>query len=634
MISRFNKMQYLIVPISWSSIIFFITPEFGKYSPDSFAYYLLGNNFFSGLGYTSQTIRDFYISPELLPSSRSFPPIMPLLIGLVSKITGWGIVTGTIINLGILYATLHYWYLLSKQIFGKFLYVAFFCFIYFVFNNAPYVGEIVAGRSAPLVMLLLFLLMYFTTRIESGTNKVMAAIGIVLALLPLTRFDALPFSMSVLMLYSFWLRKERRGLITLLLSFVLVMAPWMIRNMVAFGNPFASDNSVTAFSTHAGIVQLSIFEGGIPLVSHNPQLWFDQRLGYVNENVKLIMSSLSPMSGWLVVSLLLMSVCLIQRDEARMTFNALKKDSESTMHRVKVIFLIGWLWVLTNIASVSLTSYRDERYFLVSVFILLSLATSSVIILFMNNNANSISNVTSPSSRVSPRSRFLLVTSIALLLVTPAVIQVKQALMAKTDTLLRPRALSGLYAEFAPLIKEGSLVADGDAENMAYQTGWRTIYLPINLREVSGETFFSWIKKWKVDYVLMGGESILQQNPSAILLKSVGDARLYDVRGMEANFPDATPSFYLTDSNWERGISRNFSGFFVPNTPDYSNAYVPGKVVRFKNGESVTILRTQPMGQYLHVFVSGGLLNAFRVGIPSEFTLSDKSVDVKKGGAQ
>ena len=87
-------------------------------------------------------------------------------------------------------------------------------------------------------------------------------------------------------------------------------------------------------------------------------------------------------------------------------------------------------------------------------------------------------------------------------------------------------------------------------------------------------------------------------------------------------------SFYLTDDNWERGISRFFSGFFVPNLSSYSSMYVAGKIVQFKNGDTRTILRTEPIGQYLHIYVSGPLLNFAQVGIPSEFVVLDKKKSV------
>ena len=82
--------------------------------------------------------------------------------------------------------------------------------------------------------------------------------------------------------------------------------------------------------------------------------------------------------------------------------------------------------------------------------------------------------------------------------------------------------------------------------------------------------------------------------------------------------------FYITDGNWERGISRVFPGFFVPNLPIYSDEYIPEKIIRFKNGEDRTILRSVPMGGYLHVYVSGSLLDASKVGTPNQFIILKK----------
>ena len=62
----------------------------------------------------------------------------------------------------------------------------------------------------------------------------------------------------------------------------------------------------------------------------------------------------------------------------------------------------------------------------------------------------------------------------------------------------------------------------------------------------------------------------------------------------------------------------------VPNLPIYSEMYIPEKIVRFKNGEERTILRSVPMGGYIHVFVSGGLLDASKVGVPNQFIILKK----------
>ena len=638
MIPQLIKFPYWIVPISWSIIIFFSSPALDiGFSPDSFGYYLLGDNFFSGHGYSSPAIRDFYVNPELSPPSRSFPPLLPLLIGMVIKITGWGIVAGTIVNLAVLYATLHIWFLFSKRMFGKFLYVSFFCFVYFVFNNEGYIDEVYSGRSVPLVVFFLFLLMHLSAKLEARSPKSMIAIGITLAALPLTRFDALLFSISVLILYSFWLRRDKKGLMALLLGFFLVMAPWMIRNLALFGNPFASDNAVTAFSTYPAIVQLNIFDNGIPLATDNIELWFHQRVEYFVGNVKALISTITGLTGWLILALILASLCLIQRNVADTASPENKNknenfDPEKNRRLVKVIFLIGWLWVLTNTALISLTPYRDNRYLSASVLMLLVMATLSAVFLVMNRNiVRPLNSDSSNSKLLTGRPRFL-VTAIVLLIATPALIHINQVLLSNPIFSVRPVATDKFFTDWGVSIDKNALIASVSAEQMAYSMGLQTIYLPGNFNTVSDKTSAKWIKKWKVDYLILDGESNIQQNLSVILLKTIGNSRLLDVRNlkMDGTRLYVSPTFYLTDGNWEQGISRKFSGFFVPNTSSYLTTFIPESIVRFRNGESRKILSAEPYGNYLHIKVSGNLLRVAEVGIPNDFIVMDTPAELTK----
>ena len=82
-------------------------------------------------------------------------------------------------------------------------------------------------------------------------------------------------------------------------------------------------------------------------------------------------------------------------------------------------------------------------------------------------------------------------------------------------------------------------------------------------------------------------------------------------------------TFYLTDKNWVRGISRNFTGFFVPNKPAFTEKAVPGNTVVFPNGDERTILWTNSFKQYFNVYVSGNILDSDVVGYPNNFIIKE-----------
>lgn len=79
--------------------------------------------------------------------------------------------------------------------------------------------------------------------------------------------------------------------------------------------------------------------------------------------------------------------------------------------------------------------------------------------------------------------------------------------------------------------------------------------------------------------------------------------------------------FFVTDQNWTRGVARAWSGFFVPNDAYYRARFVPGKRVKFKDGETRQITAVVVSGDYLHVHVDGTLLDPEKVGVPDQYAI-------------
>lgn len=82
--------------------------------------------------------------------------------------------------------------------------------------------------------------------------------------------------------------------------------------------------------------------------------------------------------------------------------------------------------------------------------------------------------------------------------------------------------------------------------------------------------------------------------------------------------PDA---FFLTDSNWNRGVARRWAGFFVPNVPEFSEKYREGLRVALSSGDSRRIIRVAPVGGYLNIYLDGEPLDAEEVGLPSKLRI-------------
>ena len=82
--------------------------------------------------------------------------------------------------------------------------------------------------------------------------------------------------------------------------------------------------------------------------------------------------------------------------------------------------------------------------------------------------------------------------------------------------------------------------------------------------------------------------------------------------------------FFITDNKWIHGIARKWTGFFVLNTQKFIDEYKPGRLVKFANGDSREIMRADPNGLNLEIYLQGDLLDPEKVGLPSKFVIMDK----------
>jgi len=79
-------------------------------------------------------------------------------------------------------------------------------------------------------------------------------------------------------------------------------------------------------------------------------------------------------------------------------------------------------------------------------------------------------------------------------------------------------------------------------------------------------------------------------------------------------------AFSLTDITWEKGIAKNWSGFFITDNPSNRGVYVPGRILRFHNGEIRTVIKQEIRNGYVNVFLDGEILNGNIVGYPNKIT--------------
>ena len=595
---RFLIDGYWLVPLAWGIVVINYSPSFGVgYSSDSMGYFLIGNNLISGLGYASQAIRDFYIdiTSAFAEPSKSFPPLLPILIGIVAKLSGQGITSGLIVNIFVLLAHFHVHYLTSKELFGKYFYLIFLMLPFFILTNDPFVSELISGRSIPLAALLVSCVIYLIVKKEHDGRSALF-FGSALGLLYLSRTDTLIFCALILAFYVAR-SKIRKNVFMAFVGLGVVVSPWLIRNLITFGQIFASDNSVTVLSTHQSIVTLSFFETGFPSWKDNPNLWITQRITYFMNNVQMIIGLLKPYGG--IYTLLIAAVGLV---------------SPKIAQRMKPLFVLTLTWLLTHTFAISLTSYNDHRYFAISAFLISVCAIATALSYVVGSEARSTDSI---KKTALSRWRYLL----------PSLTLVSTLFMVNyfvKDMISRGNVNSALYEniywDFKTFVGDSDRVAYREAEHLAYYSTWRTIYMPVNIDRPDNAAFKAWIKKFNVRFALVPSDSIFAKHPTAEVVASSKGLSLVDLQ-TSANSQDypSHSTYNLTDSNWTNGVAKNWAGFFVDNRPTNVAQLSPGKKIAFADGSTRTIVRQEQSGVFLNIYLNGLPLDGSIVGYPKKF---------------
>lgn len=496
LIYKLIQSGYLLVPITWGLLVIYISPRFGTlYSPDSFANFLIGKNLFSGNGYTTSAIRDFYspFSNEFLNSSRSFPPLMPLLIGLVDKLFKTGITSGLYVNLFVLLVLFHVHFFWSKLLVKKFTILIFLSLPFFIFKNDPFIVEIVSGRSIPSTTLCLLCVFYFSSKDIRPIQSII--VGIFIGLLYLSRFDTLLF--CILFITYYCVKFEKKFNLYTVLSFILISIPWWIRNIIVFGTPFASDNTITAMSiSDWSPTQITYFLSGIPLIYSDPNLWFVQRIDFFLININVVLGNLAPFGGIVVFLIATLTIFF-------------PLDFWKNRFFIPIIFL----WILSNLVTVSLTPYHDPRYFSISSFLICLLALIVICNYFIRKYKYALRIELSDNVNNFNYFYLLLIcffTSIILISVN----YFTNKRIKSGD--IYASYYSNIYFNYKDLVNKNDLVAFNSPEQLAYYTPWKTIYFPVNISNPDAN-FISYKNKFNIKYAILPVGSNIAKHPLAII---------------------------------------------------------------------------------------------------------------------
>lgn len=116
----------------------------------------------------------------------------------------------------------------------------------------------------------------------------------------------------------------------------------------------------------------------------------------------------------------------------------------------------------------------------------------------------------------------------------------------------------------------------------------------------------------------------ISEKRSSIVLESCSARKIVfenkEVLSLENLSATDTP-YNLSDINWINGVAINFAGFFVANTEPNKSEFVPGKVVRFANGQTRKIIRQDISGPFVNILFDGEPLDGSLVGHPHKIEI-------------
>lgn len=471
---RLNWRRASLLFTSWAFIVLWLLPTFGhQFSPDSYGNLLLGRNLFHGLGFTSPAARDLFVPPEYPVVSRSFPPLYPILVGIVDRFSSFAIASGVLVNMAVLAGVV--WVLATtfKRFESTLGFAPFFASLLVLALTPSLTNDVAGARALPLTFLLVLYATYVA--VERDTPVLL---GVTLGLAALARFDTTAFAIFLPILLALMGKHTLRNSAKTYFAMMLVYATWGVRNWLLFGSFFASDNAISALSLTPGMAQLEWYIETPPRAWNAVHEWSTQRVSYLVENVHVLVNGTQLFGG--LVPLLALAALPFASGLAR----------EKTRWYGAVVLL----FVVANLASVSLTSFHDARYFAISAaltFIALAQWACEV-----------ISERCTPHIFIGKWTRLgeaALLTACASCLILVWFFRTSYV----ADQYEERANLQQLRELIAPIIPPGSRVATGVgyAESMSYYMGYLTVSTPNG--PFFTPAFYDWQRHWRVDFAIV-----------------------------------------------------------------------------------------------------------------------------------
>lgn len=331
-----QRPRSLLIAATACAVIFAVLAHvrgLSAFSPDSWAYFELSRTVFDGEFYRFNTLRSYFSFDR----SASFPFGYPVLLAVVQKAFGPQPFLAVPLNVAAALATLCMIVAIGRRLALPAL--AQFTLAGALLFYAPYIDEVLAGRSIPLAILL-FLCAFYLQLLQ---RPLLA--GLLLGMSVLVRFDFLVYAL-LFQIGTLLLGRARAIAAPLLLAgFLLGIAPWIAYSHLYFDKWWVADNSWVAlsatpayFADYPAAAQVGAFD--------QPALWIRRVLGNI---APLCVAAASSAARFPAVIVLFLFAALAYRGQ---------RDRPADWTLCVVLLLLA-----AALGPYLLTGYFDTRYF-------------------------------------------------------------------------------------------------------------------------------------------------------------------------------------------------------------------------------------------------------------------------------
>jgi hypothetical protein len=217
-----------------------VIPGYNILSPDAWTVYELAQTV-GGDFFRVSTVREYTTGSAY---SSAFAPLWPVVVSLFAWITGniYGSYVAAFLAFAGFAAAAE---LVARRAFGQRGIGVLSALLVLHFSALQ--GELSSGRSIPLYLCELALLGALLIGLDAAPKRRAAMVGLLVGAMTMTRFDALPAALVVILGAPF-IGVSRARVALIVAGFVLAISPWLAYSLVHFHTVFATDNRAVALA--------------------------------------------------------------------------------------------------------------------------------------------------------------------------------------------------------------------------------------------------------------------------------------------------------------------------------------------------------------------------------------------------